>query len=133
MDATRPGLFELPDLDQPGTSERSRCGRNREIWSLTATAALTVVDAGALQEAYARAEEEGVTINLPADPQTCEPQDSDGMAPTTGSTPSPRSFGQPMVSTSCGRPARSGSSRWRARRWQRPSTGERLPGRSPSS
>lgn len=82
MDATQPGLFELPDLDQPGPSERSRCGRNRETWSLTATAAVTVVDAGALREAYARAEEEGVTINLPTDPQTCEPQDSDGVART---------------------------------------------------
>lgn len=80
MDAKQPGLFELPDLDQPGPSERSRRGRNRETWRLTANAAVTVVDADALREAYARAEEDGVTINLPADPQTCEVRDSDGVA-----------------------------------------------------
>lgn len=78
MDAKQPGLFDLPDLDQPGSSERSQRGRNRETWTLTATAAVTIVDAGALREAFARAEEGGVTIDLRDDPGTCEPQGSDG-------------------------------------------------------
>lgn len=73
MDAKQPGLFELPDLDQPGPSERSRRGRNRETWTLTATAAVTIVDAGALRDAFARAEEDGVTIDLRADPETGAP------------------------------------------------------------
>ena len=50
MDANEPGLFDLPDPERPGTANRPLRGRNRETWARTATAEVTVIDAGALQE-----------------------------------------------------------------------------------
>jgi len=40
------GLFDLPDREPPAASERTRGGRNRETWTRTATADVTIVDAG---------------------------------------------------------------------------------------
>ena len=48
MDATEPGLFDLPDRERSGTANRPLRGRNRETWARTATAEVTVIDAGAL-------------------------------------------------------------------------------------
>jgi len=50
MDANEPGLFDLPDRERPATPERPLRGRNRETWARTATAEVTIVDAGALHE-----------------------------------------------------------------------------------
>ena len=46
IDANEPGLFDLPDRERPGTANRSLRGRNRETWARTATAEVTVIDAG---------------------------------------------------------------------------------------
>lgn len=77
MDANQMGLFELPDPTPPGPSERSQRGRNRETWARTVTAEVTIVDAGAIREAFARAEEDAVTIDLRADPEDVEPELND--------------------------------------------------------
>src|SRR5664280_1508618 len=68
MDANEPGLFDLPDRERPGTANRPLRGRNRETWARTATAEVTVIDAGALHEAVAQAAGNAVTITLRADP-----------------------------------------------------------------
>jgi len=69
MDASEPGLFDLPERESPApTPERPQCGRNRETWARTATAEVTIVDAGALHEAAARVQENAVTIGLRVDP-----------------------------------------------------------------
>lgn len=64
MDATEPGLFDLPARERPVTASRSLRGRNRETWTRTATAAVTIIDAGALAEAAAQVAENSVTIGL---------------------------------------------------------------------
>lgn len=69
MDANEPGLFDLPDREPSQvTPEQSQRGRNRETWAFTATAQVTIRDAAALHEAAARADENTVTISMPADP-----------------------------------------------------------------
>jgi hypothetical protein len=68
MDANAPGPFDLPDRERPDTANRPLRGRNRETWARTATAEVTVIDAGALHEAVAQATGNAVTIRLPADP-----------------------------------------------------------------
>ena len=68
MDANEPSLFDLPDRERPGTANRLLRGRNRETWARTATAEVTVIDAGALQEAVAQAAGTAVTIRLRGDP-----------------------------------------------------------------
>lgn len=69
MDANEPGLFDLPDREPPqATPEQSQRGRNRETWALTATADVTIIDAAALHETAARADENAVTIGMHADP-----------------------------------------------------------------
>lgn len=79
MDANEPGLFDLPDHARPGTPHRPLRGRNRETWARTATAEVTIIDAGALAEAAAQAAENAVTIALRADPDVegTEPGSSD--------------------------------------------------------
>ena len=79
MDANEPGLFDLPVRARPGTPRRPLRGRNRETWARTATAEVTVIDAGALAEAAAQAAENAVTIALRADPDVegNEPGSSD--------------------------------------------------------
>jgi len=68
MDANEPGLVHLPDCELPGTANRALRGRNRETWARGVTAAVTVIDAGALHGAAARAAGNAVTIRLRADP-----------------------------------------------------------------
>ncbi|MGB7981915.1 MAG: hypothetical protein WCF36_14140 [Candidatus Nanopelagicales bacterium] len=68
MGANQHGLFDLPDRARPGTADREPRGRNRQTWARTATAEVTVIDAGALLEAAAHAAENAVTIELPAHP-----------------------------------------------------------------
>lgn len=68
MDANEPGLFDLPGCERPGTPNRPLRGRNRQTWARTATAEVTVIDAGALAEAAAQAAENAVTNGLRADP-----------------------------------------------------------------
>ena len=67
MDANEPGLFDLPERKPPTTRERPLRGRNRETWVRTATAEVTIIDAAALHDAAARAEQNAVTIVLRAD------------------------------------------------------------------
>src|SRR3954451_1800300 len=62
MDNDEPGLFEIPDGRPPPAVERQQSGRNRETWARTATAEVTVIDAAAVLNAVARAEERAVTI-----------------------------------------------------------------------
>lgn len=77
MDVNEPGLFDLPDREpSQATPEQSRRGRNRETWALTATADVTIIDAAALRAAAARAEENGVTIGMLADPGAEDPASS---------------------------------------------------------
>lgn len=68
MDANQLGLFDLPDGEQSAAAEWPRCGRNRETWTRTATAEVTIIDAAVLHEAVARVEDDAVTIELRADP-----------------------------------------------------------------
>jgi hypothetical protein len=68
MDANEPGLFDLPDRERPATPARPLRGRNRETWARTATAEVTIIDAGALHEAVARVEDNAVRNGLGADP-----------------------------------------------------------------
>lgn len=72
MDADEPGLFDLPDRVRPTSPEKPLRGRNRETWTRTATAEVTIIDAAALHEAVARVEENAVTIGLRADPEAEE-------------------------------------------------------------
>lgn len=68
MDSDEPGLFDLPEREPAqAPPERSQRGRNRETWSLTVTAEVTIVEAEALHAAKARADEEAVTIGWYAD------------------------------------------------------------------
>ncbi len=86
MDANQPGLFDLPDGERLGAAaDRSLRGRNRETWARTVTAEVTVIDAGALQEAGAQAAGNAVTIGLRADPdvEDTEPGSSDVAAAGT--------------------------------------------------
>jgi len=68
MDATELGLFDLPDRERSAAPERPLRGRNRETWARTATAEVTIIDAGVLREAVARVQDDAVTIGLRADP-----------------------------------------------------------------
>ncbi|MGH3366213.1 MAG: hypothetical protein ACRDOY_03325 [Nocardioidaceae bacterium] len=68
MDRSQPGLFDLPDHERPDSSERPLRGRNRETWERTATAEVSVINAGALHEAAERVMENAVTIGLAVEP-----------------------------------------------------------------
>lgn len=68
MDADEPALFDLPPEKRPTASQRRQRGRNRETWTRTVTAEITIVDAEALQAAARRAEETAVTIGPFAEP-----------------------------------------------------------------
>jgi hypothetical protein len=80
MDATQPGLFDLPDREPPaGAKRRAARGRNRETWVRTATAEVTIVDRAAVLHAAARAEGVATVIGFDAageddtEPQTPQP------------------------------------------------------------
>jgi hypothetical protein len=66
MDANEPALFEISDRKSPTPPEQPPRGRNRETWARMATAKVTIIDAEAVREAAARAEEGAVTIGLGA-------------------------------------------------------------------
>lgn len=85
MDANQAGLFDLPTHERPGTASRAVRGRNRQTWARTATAEVSVIDAGALHEATAHAAQNAGTIELPVDPdvQDTEPGSAD-VAPASG-------------------------------------------------
>lgn len=69
MDADEPALFDLPDREPSrATPKQSQRGRNRETWTLTATADVTIIDAAAVHAAAGRAGETGVTIGMHDDP-----------------------------------------------------------------
>lgn len=67
MHDSEPGLFDLPDPEPKAPPLRPPRGRNRETWARTATAEVTIIDAAALNEAVARAEANGVMINVSVD------------------------------------------------------------------
>lgn len=67
MGADQLGLFELPDYGRVPAAEKPQRGRNREVWTLTATAAVTVTDAAALTEAATLANEGFGITELEAD------------------------------------------------------------------
>lgn len=74
-------LFELPAPEARIPSERSQRGRNREMWRLTATADVDIIDPAALREAAAGLEE-GFVVTLPgADPgaEDAEPEAPDAV------------------------------------------------------
>lgn len=73
MRATQAGLFDLPDPESAPATERTRGGRNRETWTRTATADVTIVDGQALREAAALAAESSVSIGLEHDPHQAKP------------------------------------------------------------
>lgn len=66
MDANEPGLFDLPDRVRSATPELRPRGRNRETWTRTASAEVTIIDAGMLHEAVARIEKHAVAIRIGA-------------------------------------------------------------------
>ncbi|MEO7132127.1 MAG: hypothetical protein ABIZ07_12205 [Dermatophilaceae bacterium] len=67
MDTDQPGLFELPDGEPLPPAEKLQRGRNREVWALTVTAEVTIIDADALTEAATLANEGFVVTGLEAD------------------------------------------------------------------
>lgn len=68
MGADQPGLFELPDSARVPAAEKPQRGRNREVWTLTATAQVTITDAAVLIQAATLANEGFVITDLEADP-----------------------------------------------------------------
>jgi hypothetical protein len=89
MDATEPGLFDLPEQEPSTTAKRGPArGRNRETWTRTATAVVTILDAAAVLQAAARMEETGITIQLGADPGA-EDEDTGPAIPGPGAAPDP--------------------------------------------
>ena len=54
MDADQPGLFEVPVREAQAPPGRLQRGRNREVWTLSATAEVAITDASALRQAAAR-------------------------------------------------------------------------------
>ncbi len=67
MNPEQAGLFDLPDREPPAAPERMRGGRNRETWTRTATAEVTIVDEQALREAAALAQGHAFLIGLDLD------------------------------------------------------------------
>ncbi|MBS7549174.1 hypothetical protein [Dietzia massiliensis] len=65
MDNVEPGLFDLPELEpEPRPSPmRTRRGRNRETWSRTVTAAVSLDDAAAVTAALTRYLEDTVVVD----------------------------------------------------------------------
>jgi hypothetical protein len=83
MNTDEPGLFDLPDRVRLTSPKGPLRGRNRQAWTRTATAEVTVLDAAALHEAVARAEGNAVTIGLRADlkAEETDPGESDAQVP----------------------------------------------------
>lgn len=64
MNADEPALFDLPCERQPVVSPLGQRGRNRETWSRTVAAEITIVDAEAVREAAREARDSSVTVFL---------------------------------------------------------------------
>ncbi len=64
MNADEPALFDMPCARQPVVSPLGQRGRNRETWSRTVIAEITVVDAEALRNAAREARESAVQVVL---------------------------------------------------------------------
>jgi len=64
MNADEHALFDMPRERQPVMSPRGQRGRNRETWSRTVTAEITIVDAESLREAAREARESAVQVVL---------------------------------------------------------------------
>jgi DUF971 family protein len=79
MNTDEPGLFALPDRVRLTSPKGPLRGRNRQAWTRTATAEVTIVDAAALHGAVARVEGNAVTIGLRADleAEETDPGESD--------------------------------------------------------
>ncbi|KAB7745585.1 hypothetical protein GA707_06665 [Nostocoides sp. F2B08] len=75
MHVDQPGLFDVPDPVTKVPPDPPKRGRNKEVWSMTATAEVVITDASALRQAAARQYEDGAISTVDADPGTSEPQD----------------------------------------------------------
>ena len=86
MDADQPGLFEVPVRETPTPPARPQRGRNREVWTLTATAEVAITNAPALRQAAARVNEGFVMTTPGAD---LDAEDSGPEAPNTAPVDGP--------------------------------------------
>ena len=77
VDSDQPALFDVPAADAPDSPSRVMRGKNRQTWSLTASAEITILDAEAIQLAAAQATEDALVIELPVDPEEFEAETSD--------------------------------------------------------
>lgn len=64
MNADEPALFDMPGERQPVVSPLGQRGRNRETWSRTVTAEVTIVDAEVFRDAAREARESAVQVVL---------------------------------------------------------------------
>ena len=67
MDNVEPGLFDLPEHElepeRPVAPSRTQTGRNRQKWSCTVTAAVSIVDAAAVTAELTRYLEDTVVVD----------------------------------------------------------------------
>lgn len=67
MDDVEPGLFDLPEHDlgpeRPVQPSRTQTGRNRQMWSCTVTAAVSIDDAATVTAALTRYLEDTVVVD----------------------------------------------------------------------
>ena len=64
MDATEPGLFDLPAEGPATTPVRQQRGRKRERWARSVSAEVTIIDAEILCAAAVRARQDAVTVQF---------------------------------------------------------------------
>ncbi|MFS4488166.1 hypothetical protein [Dietzia kunjamensis] len=67
MDDVEPGLFDLPEHDlapeRPAPPSRTQTGQNRQMWSCTVTAAVSIDDTAAVTAALTRYLEDTVVVD----------------------------------------------------------------------
>lgn len=67
MDDVEPGLFDLPEHDlgpeRPAPPSRTQTGQNRQMWSCTVTAEVTIVDAATVTAALTRYLKDTVVVD----------------------------------------------------------------------
>ncbi len=93
MNTDEPGLFALPDRVRLTSPKGPLRGRNRQAWTRTATAEVTVLDAAALHEAVARVEGNAVTIGLRADLEAEETEPGETDPQVSEAQPADDAFG----------------------------------------
>ena len=86
MDADQPGLFEVPVRETQAPPSGPQRGRNREVWTLTATPEVAITDASTLRQAAARVNE-GFEITHPG--ADVDAEDSGPEAPDTAPVDEP--------------------------------------------